>query len=166
MKSTILISVMALAAALVIATGPAGAKPASPFKGDVLGSFFFHACPAGTPTAAVCLHDDVTGNLTHLGRITGSFEVVFERDPFGADPCVPVQKQGSFTVANGDRLDVEAEGTFCSATVTATYEYQVTGGSGRFAGSSGSGSWLVPPPATFDGVAGTGDEFLNGVLLK
>jgi len=75
-------------------------------------------------------------------------------------------KAGKLHRANGDRLDVEAAGKFCFATAVATYEFQITRGAGRFAGSSGSGSWLVPAPATFDGVAGTGDEFLDGVLLR
>lgn len=164
MKQIIVISITAIATGLAIATGPAGATP--PLKGDILGSFFFHACPVGTPPEAVCLHDEVTGTLTHLGRTTGTFEVVFRENPFGADPCVPIRKQGSFTAANGDRVDIEAEGTFCSATVTATYNFRVTGGTGRFADATGSGSWLVPAPASFDGVAGVGEEFLDGVLLK
>jgi hypothetical protein len=50
--------------------------------------------------------------------------------------------------------------------LVATYNFQVTGVTGRFAGSSGSGSWIVPPPTSFDGVAGVGDEFLEGVLVK
>jgi hypothetical protein len=157
-------------AALVIGfastTAPAGAESTSPLKGDILGSFFFHACPAEAPVGALCLHDDVTGTLTHLGRMTGSFEVVFDVAQFGEDGCGPIRKEGSFTAANGDRLDVEAEGTFCFGTQVATYEFQVVGGTGRFAGFSGGGSWFVPPPATFDGVAGTGDEFLDGVLAR
>lgn len=98
--------------------------------------------------------------------MTGSFEVVFDVAQFGEDGCGPIRKEGSFTAANGDRLDVEAEGTFCFGTQVATYEFQVVGGTGRFAGSSGGGSWLVPASATFDGVAGTGDELLDGVLAR
>jgi hypothetical protein len=58
------------------------------------------------------------------------------------------------------------EGRFCFTTLVATYTFQVTGGTGRFADSGGSGSWLVPPPTTFDGVAGVGGEYLEGVLVK
>jgi hypothetical protein len=85
---------------------------------------------------------------------------------FGEDTCGPIAKQGSFIAANGDRLDIEATGTFCFSTLVAVYEFQVTGGTGRFARASGHGSWVVPPPATFDGVAGTGDEFLTGKLFR
>jgi hypothetical protein len=158
-------SITALLTVLVTATAPVGAKSTPPLKGDVLGSFFFHDCPAGTQAGALCLHDDIVGTLTHLGRSTGSFEVVFDAAAF-VDGCGPIRKKGSFTAANGDQLDVEAEGTFCFTTLVATYAFQVTGGTGRFAGSSGSGSWLVPPPTAFDGVAGVGDEILEGVLVK
>src|SRR5262249_11956766 len=103
--------------------------------------------------------------LTHLGRTVGSFEVVFDAAAF-VGGCGPIRKKGSLVAANGDQLDVEAEGTFCFTTLVATYEFKVTGGTGRFAGSSGSGSWLVPPPTTFDGVAGVGEEILEGVIIK
>ena len=42
----------------------------------------------------------------------------------------------------------------------------MTGGTGRFVGWSGSGSCVVPPPGSFNRVAGVGDEFLDGVLLN
>jgi hypothetical protein len=158
---------MMMAAILVADKGAlAAGKSAKPLKGEVLGSFFFHACPADAPAQALCLHDDVTGHLTHLGRTTGSFEVVFDVAQFGEDGCGPIRKKGSFVAANGDRLDVEAEGIFCFSTVVAIYEFQITGGTGRFQGTTGHGAWLVPAPTTFDGVNGTGDETLIGVLIK
>lgn len=88
------------------------------------------------------------------------------RGPNRPGRCAPIRKQGSFTAANGDQLNLSAEGKFCFGTGTATYDFQVTGGTGRFADSSGSGTWVVSPPITFNGVAGTGDEFLDGVLEK
>ena len=154
------------ASVCVGAASPAHAQSTQPFKGDVLGSFFFHACPANMPPGALCLHDDITGTLTHLGRATGSFEVVFDTAAFGPDTCGPIRKQGSFTAVNGDRLDLEAEGTFCFNTLVALYQFRITGGTGFFAGATGSGSWLVPPPTTFDGVAGVGDELFLGALAK
>lgn len=166
MKRMIRLLITTGAVVVAGAAAPAQAQSTTPLKGDVLGSFFFHACPSNTPPGALCLHDDITGTLTHLGRTTGSFEVVFDTAAFGPDTCGPIKKQGSFTAANGDRLDLEAEGTFCFSTLVAIYDFRITGGTGRFAGSSGSGSWLVPPPTTFDGVAGVGDEFFLGGLVK
>ena len=157
--------ITALLTVWVTATAPVRAISMAPLKGDVVGSFFFHDCPAGTQAGALCLHDDILGTLTHLGRTTGSFEVVFDAAAF-VDGCGPIRKKGSFIAANGDQLDVEAVGTFCFTTLVATYDFRITGGTGRFAGSSGSGSWRVPPPTTFDGVAGVGDEILQGVLFE
>ena len=76
-------------------SGRADAESTSPLKGDVLGSFFFHACPAEAPVGALCLHDDVTGTLTHLGRMTGSFEVVFDVAQFGEDGADPYERRGA-----------------------------------------------------------------------
>lgn len=148
------------------ATSLALAHVATPFKGQILGSFFFYPCPPGAPEGALCLHDEVVGRLTHLGRTTGSFEVVFDLAEFGEDSCGPIRKQGSFTAANGDQLEVEAEGRFCFDTVVAEYQFRITGGTGRFVGASGGGSWVVPAPATFDGTSGTGGEFLTGTLQR
>ena len=162
-------SFVVMFAAAVLLSGTAllaAGKSARPLKGEVLGSFFFHACPADAPAAALCLHDEVEGHLTHLGKTTGTFEVVFDVAKFGADSCGPIRKKGSFLAANGDRLDLEAEGTFCFSTVVAIYDFRITGGTGRFDGATGRGAWLVPAPATFDGVNGTGDETLMGVVIN
>jgi hypothetical protein len=161
-------TVLMMVGAILLAgkTTSAAGKSATSFKGDVIGSFFFHVCPADAPAQALCLHDDVAGQLTHLGRATGSFEVVFDIAKFGADGCGPIHKTGSFVAANGDRLAVEADGTFCFSTLVAIYEFHVAVGSGRFEGVSGQGAWLVPAPTTFDGVSGTGEESLIGVLIQ
>jgi hypothetical protein len=166
MKGFLRLIVTIVVLGVVVVEAPVHAASNTPFKGDVLGSFAFHACPAGAPAGALCLHDDVSGTLTHLGRTTGTFEVVFDTAAFGPDSCGPISKRGEFTAANGDRLTLEAEGTFCFSTLVATYEFHITGGTGRFANANGRGTWLVPPPATFDGVAGEGDEFFLGALAR
>jgi hypothetical protein len=158
-------AIAASAITMAAAAAPAAAEAATPLKGDAVGSFFFHGCPAGAPADALCLHDDVRGTLSRTGLTTGSFEVVFDLAAF-VDGCGPIAKQGSFTSATGDRLDVEAAGTFCFNTLVAEYEFRVTGGSGRFAGATGGGSWVVPAPTTFDGVAGVGDEFIDGTIVE
>ena len=160
---------MLIMAAIIALGGPVRlmqAQQAAPFKGNVQGSFFFHDCGDDAPEGALCLHDDVGGTLSHLGLATGTFEVVFDLAQFDQNSCGPIKKRGSLFAANGDRLDIEAEGTFCFSTLIATYQFRITGGTGRFAGATGGGTWLVPPPATFDGVAGVGDEFFDGVIVK
>jgi hypothetical protein len=115
---------------------------------------------------ALCLRDDVAGRLTHWVKRSAVSKLFSTQQQFGEGGCGPIRKEGTFTAANGDQLEVEAEGTFCFGTQVATYEFRVTEGTGRFVGASGSGSWFVPPPATFDGVDGTEDEFLNGLLVR
>jgi hypothetical protein len=166
MKRVIWVLVLVSTVLVSVRVALAAGKSARPLKGEVVGSFAFHACDAEAPAAALCLRDEIAGHLTHLGKTTGTFEVVFDVASFGADGCGPIRKKGSFVAANGDRLDVEADGTFCFSTSVAIYEVQITGGSGRFEDATGRGAWLVPAPATFDGVKGTGDESLMSVLIN
>jgi hypothetical protein len=140
------------------------AGAARPLKANLVGVFAFGPCPAEAPAGALCLHDEVSGRMSHLGRVTGQFDVVIDAARTGADNCAPISKRGSFYAANGDRLDLLAKGTFCFATAIAQYTYTFGGGSGRFGDATGTGTWTVPAPSTFDGVAGEGDEFLEGTL--
>jgi hypothetical protein len=99
-----------------------------------------------------------------FGHEATEFDVVIDAARTGADNCAPISKRGSFHAASGDRLDVFVEGTFCFATAIARYRYTIGGGSGRCDDATGTGTWTVPAHSTFDGVAGEGDEFLEGTL--
>jgi hypothetical protein len=162
-RGALLATVLATVAMLAVAP-IASAGPARPLKASLVGVFAFGACPAGAPAGALCLHDEVSGPMSHLGRVTGQFDVVIDAARTGPDNCAPISKRGSFSAANGDRLDVVADGTFCFDTAIAQYTYSFAGGSGRFDDASGTGAWTVPPPSVFDGVAGEGDEFLSGTI--
>ena len=162
-RAGLLATVLAVVSLLVCAQ-PASASVERPLKADLVGVFAFGACPAEAPAGALCLHDVVSGRMSHLGRVAGEFDVVIDAARTGADNCAPISKRGSFFAANGDRLDVFAEGTFCFATAIAEYTYVFGGGSGRFADATGTGTWTVPAPSTFDGVAGEGDESLEGAI--
>jgi hypothetical protein len=153
---------------VVVAGGvvPADAGGTKRLRGDLASTFFFHPCSDDAPPRAQCLHDDVAGKLGHLGTSIGSFDVVLDIARFGKGGCGPISRKGSFIVASGDRLDVEASGTFCAKTFVASYEYRITGGSGQFVGASGIGQWVVPAPASFDGIgSGIGNETLTGSLV-
>src|SRR5262249_17225159 len=148
---------LALAAAttsvgVALAAGPASATGEPPLTADMIGSFFFHACPPGAPDQALCLRDDVGGTMTPLGQAAGSFEVVFDVAQF-VDGCGPIIKSGSFLAADGAEVRMSAQGNFCFTTLIAEYQYTIEGGTGRFADASGSGTWIVPPPSTFAGGA-------------
>lgn len=143
---------------------PATAAVERPLNADLVGAFAFGPCPPSAPAGARCLHDRVSGPISYLGQSTGEFDVVLDFGASGPDGCAPADKRGFFVAANGDRLDVAASGRYCFATSATTYAYTVTGGSGRFVGATGTGSWLVPAPRTFDGRAGEGDEQLRGTI--
>ena len=128
------------------------------------GSFIFHPCPAGTPAADLCLTDHITTTLPGLGSVGGPFEVHIAFSSFAADGCGPIDKSGEFSATDGSILRVRATGLYCSASSIATYDYRITGGTGKAQDASGSGIWLVPPPATFSGSSGTGPEFFHGTL--
>jgi hypothetical protein len=168
LRSSFTLKRPAFAATLVAvcALGLAGSVSAEarPLHGTLVGVFAFGGCPTDAPTGALCLHDDVTGRMSHLGSVTGSFDVIIDASAVGADGCAPISKRGNFRSADGDRLDLVGEGTFCFATAVATYTYTITGGTGRLDEATGTGTWLVPAPTTFDGVAGEGKEFLNGTI--
>jgi hypothetical protein len=165
-RSGIHLCAFACAGVIVCALGLAqsASGQARPLHASLVGEFAFGACPPGAPAGALCLHDDVSGQMSHLGRVTGSFDVVIDAAHAGSDGCAPITKHGSFVAANGDRLDVDGDGRFCFATAVATYTYTITGGSGRFSDATGTGTWLVPAPTTFDGVRGEGAEFLDGTI--
>jgi hypothetical protein len=148
---------------LALAT-PATAAVERPLSADLLGKFAFGECPAGAPTGARCLRDRVSGPISYLGQSTGDFEVVIDAAATGADGCAPTSKRGSFVAADGGRLDLVAHGRYCFATSATTYVYTATGGSGRFAGATGTGSYVVPPPRTFNGTSGEGEEHLRGTI--
>ena len=90
-----------------------------------------------------------SGQATHLGRFS-RFEVVQINGTGGFTGTIV------YTAANGDMVDVSFTGQFISAT-DAVGTYIITGGTGRFAGASGSANFtafsadFVNVTFTFDG---------------
>lgn len=161
----------ALAGAAVVGTVTvafAGSASASDHRQVVAtqlnGSFTFHACPTGTPAGDACLTDHITAALPDVGDVAGLFEVHIAFSSFAADGCGSIDKAGTFTAGDGSTLRVRAAGLYCNASAIASYDYRITGGTGRARHASGEGIWLVPQPATFDGTNGTGPEFFHGSL--
>jgi hypothetical protein len=107
-----------------------------PFKGTLEGSFTF--VPDPPPSTFASVDFALTGNATHLGRftVTGPHRV-----NLAATPATAVGTF-EFTAANGDTLRASFTGLgtptatpgIASIVETAT----ITGGTGRFAGATGS----------------------------
>jgi hypothetical protein len=130
-------------------------------RGSLTGDFITVA-----PPPLLTLVDSVSGQATALGMVTGRFTVTIDFNQTVGDGLVLVSKTGSLVVADGDRINLEMVGTFSVTTFDVHYVFFVTGGTGRFNGATGIGTWHVPPPAVFDPDTGdgSGSEFFDGVI--
>ena len=155
----------ALAVPAVAGAGPGPGNHPKPLHATLVGAFTFGACPGDAPAGALCLHDRLSGAIKGIGPVHGEFDVAIDAARTGPDNVAPIAKHGSFTTADGDRLDMVASGTFDFTASVASYTYKFTGG---FRAASGTGRWLVPAPSIFDPATGTGtgDEVLDGTLLR
>jgi hypothetical protein len=131
------------------------------FRGRLEGNFRTVA-----PTPLLTLADAVSGDATTLGKVTGNFTVTIDFNHPVAAGFVLVSKTGSLFTADGDRIDLAMVGTFNVTTFDVHYVFVVTGGTGRFQGATGNGTWDVPPPAVFDPATGngSGSELFDGEI--
>ena len=118
------------------------------------------------PSPLLTLADSVSGNAEGLGKVTGSFTVTIDFNHPVAAGFVLVSKTGSLVAANGDQINLAMVGTFNVTTFDVHYVLVVTGGTGRFAGATGNGTWDVPPPSAFDPTTGSGSgtEIFRGTI--
>src|SRR5262245_9161429 len=134
--------ILPLLTALALSAVTASASQNLPFRLGDEGTIAF--TPPITATTAG------TGNATHMGRIAsaGNLTIV------GSASCpggFMAQMQDTFTAANGDKLMTAITMQLCPiapAIFHGVGTYVVTGGTGRFAGATGSG--------VFDGTANFG----------
>lgn len=111
--------------------GPVAAAEQVPFKGSLSGTVT--VTPLTPPFASVLIA--ATGNATHLGRFT--LEI-----PHQVNQAIRVGAGTyEFTAANGDTLTADFTGTatLLAPGILSTSEAgTITGGTGRFAGATGS----------------------------
>ena len=124
---------LVVAAALALAlAGPVSAGDHVPFKGSLAGTATI--TPLGGPIVAVEI--DATGTATYLGKFMLEAPHIVDQSTLTAVGTY------TLTAANGDTLTADLAGTarmveppnVIAITETAT----VTGGTGRFAGATGS----------------------------
>ena len=144
-----MVGLVVLAAATALAQDNSGGT--SDLSGRLIGNFSTTA-----PPPLLTLSDSVSGNADGLGKVTGSFTVTIDFNHPIAAGFVLVSKTGSLVAANGDKINLAMVGTFNVTTFDVHYVFLVTGGTGRFAGATGNGTWDVPPPTTFDQATGSG----------
>ena len=154
-----MVGLVALAAATTRAQDKSDGT--SHLRGRLIGNFSTVA-----PPPLLTLSDSVSGNATGLGTVTGSFTVTIDFNHPIAAGFVLVSKTGSLVAANGDKINLAMVGTFNVTTFDVHYVFLVTGGTGRFAGATGNGTWDVPPPSAFDPTTGSGSgtEIIRGTI--
>jgi hypothetical protein len=143
MKSRLLSAALLTIAALMIASA-AFAAPAAPVGTPFKGSWNSHEVdtfvPAPPPDATTMYVDlDGWGNATHLGKYTAHFEAIVDVAGCGCS----VDDRTTLTAANGDKLYAvgHAQGELVPGQPTyryVTHYSTITGGTGRFAGATGS----------------------------
>jgi hypothetical protein len=165
----------------VLAAGPlalilvvASAKASTPLHaGSSLGALQFHAalrgrfadapCPDGTPNDTVCVSTSGTGTARGLGSVSTRY-LNFRRLPgsscefWHSNPVLAVSGKGEIDLAVTTPAGVcVVDGTFEG--VMGSLVFTVTGGSGSYAGASGSGTFVIA------GIADAGQtDTLDGTI--
>ncbi len=138
--------------ALIIGLSLAGAARAGdlvPIKGQ--GSLTATGETTDPTTGDIIITGDIAGEVSHLGRTTGtSTETLFAPD------YVAFTVDITFVAANGDELFAVFDGAFIDDAGDSAGTFTITGGTGRFAGASGGG--------TFSSFAGAADVEFDGEI--
>ena len=127
---------LALTVALQGIARPAAAGEQVPFKGTLEGTYTSTPVDPDFPLI-VDNQLDATGNASHLGEFEYDFPHIVDRTgrpSIGVGSC-------TFTAANGDQVfaDIVGEATLVVPGLLDAVEWGViTGGTGRFAGATGS----------------------------
>ena len=127
---SVALAVLTVLAVLGLA-GPVAAGEQVPFKGRYEGSFTRTPIP-GTPNAHVVTVG--TGEATQLGHFSFDFQGTVK-------PALPTETSYTFTAANGDKVFAAgiARNTLLPNGLHHVEETAtITGGTGRFAGATGS----------------------------
>ena len=138
MKRSLNIRILALAISLLLGSLPVVAAE-RPFalNGNGVGTFI-------TDGAGNIIGANVTasGTATHLGMWTAVGSVQFTPDPNNPGRLLS-SGAATITAANGDNLQVKFNGNLDPAAGLDTGVIQFVGGTGRFAGATGLGDFVV-----------------------
>jgi hypothetical protein len=153
--------VLALAAML---TATSGAAPVGSLALNA--SFVFKwgqpaTCPAGVdPSLSSCLPQSAQTVIRGLGSVSLSSLAVITETPLGSG-CWLWRITGSLSVAGKGGIEFTATAPGCQQQATSTLTYTVTGGSGKYAGGTGSGTLAIP---SFTESNFTGTQSWTGTL--
>ena len=149
-----------LSALVLTLTLTSSALADQPFKASMSESFVPVACPAGT----LCANALGRGNAAGMGNTTETSLGIVDLARWSSETgCAPEAATTTLMAANGDQLFLTTNGAFCQTGPTTAVDsgtYQVTGGTGRFAGARGSGAYVTQASMT----DGTSVTTMNGNL--
>ncbi len=139
MKTSIGLPITAMLLALALA-GPLAAQTQVPFNGSVQGQEKDDL--QGNPPQQILVDGSLTGVATHLGRLTMTYKVTVNLNP-QAGAVGSATGSGQLTAANGDIISTTVVGQGQPAPGppglnTIVEIHTITGGTGRFAGATGS----------------------------
>ena len=108
----------------------------------------YRTCPPGTPAEATgCFSRKGAADIRGLGRVNESWDPVVNEMPAGCGPASLrfLPSTARFTVSGKGAIDVQVNGANClpfnpPSPVNGTETFTVTGGSGKFAEASGTGT--------------------------
>jgi len=139
MKRKLNVRILALAISLLLGTLPAVAAE-RPFALHGSGLSTFITNGDGIPIGA---NLTASGTATHLGLWSAVGTIQFTPDPNNPG-LLQVSGSTTFTAANGDKLQtVLGTGVLDTSTGVGTGTLQFVGGTGRFAGASGTANLVV-----------------------
>lgn len=164
-RAYILAEVAAVVAGLTVAAPLARAD--APFRATFQEQFSLASCPAGTAPGLACAVGIGEGQATHLGRALETLAATI--NPAAASPagCIPDQSTATLIAANGDRLTLATSGSEClgaDGTAVDSGTYRVAGGSGRFAGARGEGTYRTLARFGAGGTTGSSVSTYEGSL--
>lgn len=150
---------------LPTATTPAGTPTpdTDPFQVIFTDSYTEISCPIGEAPGSYCAN--ITGSGTALGSYASYGRLSLARTanlatPYVLNGCVPTSTYGTITLGSSGGVTYKGEGTHCGSNDSANYTYDITGGTGALAGSTGHGIIVVAP---VQGNGGT--ERWSGTLI-
>lgn len=128
-------------------------------------------CPAGTPSTIVCFSNDGKGIVPGLGEVSEKYLYRVDNSPAGcpAESFRVLSTTVRFAVAGKGAIDVALPGsTQClssSQVLAPTYPpFTITGGSGSYAGATGSGTLTQAFGYTDTGTRGT-DRWVGTLVV-
>jgi hypothetical protein len=159
----LLVALVALLAAIVASAAatlpPADASGTAPYTSSTPGTLTFEselpvtypatACPPGAPGSVECYARTGKGMVRGLGSVDESSTYLVDDQPAGCDPdwvrLLPTTAR--LSVPGKGEIELRLAGSGCVARIApralrAEETFAITGGTGRYVGASGSGTYV------------------------